>query len=285
MRKIGFSLEVFPPKTNVDVNEIYKSFDAFSVLKPDFISVTYGAGGSTQKMTKEISRDIQNVYKIPSVAHLTCVGATKTNISEILREFNDEGITRILAMRGDLPDGSRESLGDFQFATDLIEYINKTQNGKFDVFAACYPEGHCESSSLYQDLDIAKKKADLGVKTFISQLFFENDDFFNMRDAFAKRGINVPIQAGIMPLTNIRQILRIVTMCGAKLPKSLTKIIARFENNPAALYQAGLNYAAEQITHLLAEEVDGVHIYTMNNPKIAQSIHTAVLPVLEEVNK
>ena len=265
----GFSLEVFPPKDSVSVNEIYKSLGAFAVLEPDFISVTYGAGGGSRLLTKQISRDIQNNYGVAGVAHLTCVGATKENIGQILKELKADGVKKVLALRGDLP--ASEGLGDFKYASELIEFVNAA--GDFEVFAACYPEGHAESCNHEQDLRIAKIKFDLGVKLFISQLFFDNADFCKMKADMRAAGITSPVYAGIMPLTNVKQILRIVTLSGAKLPRKLTKIVSKFENNPDALYKAGLDYAAEQIADLISHGMDGVHLYTMNNPEIAKFIH------------
>ena len=263
-------MEVFPPKDTVSVNEIYRSLGEFASLKPDFISVTYGAGGSSRLLTTEISSAVQKLHAVNGVAHLTCVGATKENISGILKELKAEGIKRILALRGDLPKDSAAVFGDFRFASDLISFVKDF--GGFEIFAACYPEGHSESGSLAQDLKIAKLKHDLGVSTFISQLFFDNEDFFKMKSAMRAAGIDSPIYAGIMPLTNIKQVLRIVTLSGAKLPRKLTRIVAKFENNPESLFKAGLDYAAAQINALTEGGADGIHLYTMNNPKIAKFV-------------
>ena len=274
MTKLGFSLEIFPPKTSVDVTEIYNSFSSFALLKPDFISVTYGAGGSTKRLTKEISRDIQQNFNLASVAHLTCVGSSKENVKQILDEFSNEGISRILALRGDLPDSGEKNFGDFKYATDLIKFIS--DNGNFEIFAACYPEGHNENRDFNKDIEIAKIKSEMGVRVFVSQLFFENDDFLNMRNAMEQKGISASILAGIMPLTNAKQILRIVQLSGAKLPAKLTKLVAKYEHAPDSLFKAGLDFSIEQIESLQKANVDGIHLYTMNNPKIATYIHTNV---------
>lgn len=272
MNNVNFSLEVFPPKDNVAVAEIYGVLRKFATLKPNYISVTYGAGGSTQGLTAEISGYIQNTLNIPSVAHLTCVGATEQNINFVLDKLKETGVKRILALRGDLPDNC--VLGDFKYATDLIEKINSA--GGFDVYAACYPEGHSESRSFDFDVEIAKRKSDLGVKRFVSQMFFDNAEFYRMMDAYEKAGIKTPVCAGIMPITNVNQILRIVKLSGAKLPSTITKMVARFENNPAAFYQAGINYAVQQITDLIANGVEGIHLYSMNKPKTAEDIYKNV---------
>lgn len=277
MNNLQFSFEVFPPKDSVAVSEIYGALRQFALLKPDYISVTYGAGGSSQGLTAEISGFIINELKIPGVAHLTCVGATKQNISEALQKLKSLGVNRILALRGDLPEGT--VLGDFRYATDLIKFINDF--GGFEVYAACYPEGHSESKSFDFDVEVAKRKCDLGVKRFVSQLFYDNEDFYRMRDAFAKKGITVPISAGIMPITNAKQILRIVSLSGGKLPSGITKMVARFENNPQAFYQAGINYSVNQITDLIAGGVDGIHLYSMNKPKTAEDIYKNINTLLQ----
>lgn len=276
MKKTMFSLEVFPPKDSVAVEEIYNSLGQFALIKPDFISVTYGAGGSSQGLTAEISSYISTRLNIPSVAHLTCVGATKDNIGNILARLQSLGVKNILALRGDLPQG--ESLGDFKHATDLIEFINDF--GGFEVSAACYPEGHTESPDFEFDVEVAKRKYDLGVKRFVSQLFFDNEDFYRMAEEFKKAGIDAQISAGIMPVTNAKQIYRIVSLSGAKLPAKITKAVAKFENNPEALYQAGINYAVDQITDLVANGADGIHLYSMNKPKTATDIFNNIKNIL-----
>ncbi len=280
MTKIDFSIEVFPPKDNVGVEEIYKSLRQFAQLKPDYISVTYGAGGTSQGLTAEISSFIAKELSIPSVAHLTCVGATKENINFALQQLKLYGVKRILALRGDLPEGHK--LGDFKYATDLIEFINSF--GWFDVYAACYPEGHSQSPSYDFDIKVAKMKADLGVKRFVSQLFFDNDDFYRMRDEYAKAGVNVPISVGIMPLTNAKNILRMVSLSGCKLPAQVAKMIAKFGDNQEAFYQAGINYAISQITDLVSHGVDGIHLYSMNKPKTAEDIYKNIKIFLNEAS-
>lgn len=276
MNDVNFSMEVFPPKGNVVWEDVYNVLQQFAILKPDYISVTYGAGGSTQGLTAEISSYIENTLGIPSVAHLTCVGTTTDNINYTLNQFKEAGIKRILALRGDLPEN--HILGDFKHATDLIKSINCF--GGFDVFAACYPEGHSESKSFDFDIEVAKLKSDLGIKRFISQMFFDNTEFYRMMDAFEKAGIKTPVCAGIMPITNVKQILHIVKLSGAKLPAALTKMVARFENNPVAFYQAGINYAVQQITELVANGVEGIHLYSMNKPKTAEDIYRNIGVIL-----
>lgn len=278
MDKVKFSIEVFPPKEAVGLEQLYGVLGQFASLSPDFISVTYGAGGSSQRLTAEISGYIGRTLGIPGVAHLTCVGATKDNVREVLQQLKDEGVKNILALRGDLPEGC--VLGDFKYATDLIKFINDF--GGFDVYAACYPEGHSESPDYAFDVEVAKRKSDLGVKEFVSQLFYDNEDFYRMRDAFAKAGIKTPISAGIMPVTSAKNVLRIVTLSGGKLPSAITKAVARFENNPAALYRAGVNYSVQQISELIANGCEGIHLYAMNKPQTAQDIYDNVKDLFKE---
>lgn len=280
-KQILFSLEVFPPKDEVALADILKLMPEFTKLNPDYISVTYGAGGGTRTYTSQIASLVQNQYNIKSVAHLTSAGATRESVFNQLQELKQNNISTILALRGDLKEDGMHRLTDFKYATDLIKFIKDF--GGFNIYAACYPEGHSESDSYAKDIEVLKIKADLGVSRFISQLFFDNDDYFRMRECMDKMGINVPVQAGIMPLTNVKQILRIVYLSGAKLPTKLTKIVSRFENDPIAFRQAGLNYAVQQITDLIANGAEGIHLYCMNNPKTAEYIASGVKPLLGEV--
>ncbi|NCA66448.1 MAG: methylenetetrahydrofolate reductase [NAD(P)H] [Clostridia bacterium] len=270
-----FSIEVFPPKDNSEADKIFSRLAEFSALSPDYISVTYRKGG--EKFTGEVASYIQNELGIPGVAHLTCTWATRHNMLTTLDNLRQKGIKRILALRGDVNEEVKTK--DFRYATDLIEFIK--EYGGFEVFVTCYPEGHPDSRDFAEDLNIMKKKAELGVSNFVSQLFFDNSDFYRMVDSMREWGINTPVQAGIMPLTNIKQILRIVSLSGAKLPAKLTKMVQKFENNPEALYQAGLNYAVEQISDLLINGADGIHLYSMNNPKLANYIFESIRPIIK----
>lgn len=276
-----FSLEVFPPKDDVGIDAIYRNLYEFATFSPDYISVTYSAGGSGGTGTADIASVVQNTHKIKAVAHLTCMGETKESVSAILDTIKERGINTILALRGDNRENAK--LTDFKFATDLIEFIAK--RGDLEIYATCYPEGHPESSDLNQDIEVMRKKYDLGVRHFISQLFFDNDDFYKMRDEAKKAGVDCNIVAGIMPITNVKQILRTVSKCGAKIPAKLAKIINKFEDNPAAMRRAGLNYCVQQITDLIANEVSGIHLYAMNNPETARAIVDGVGTILKAVNK
>lgn len=269
-----FSIEVFPPKDDSEANKIYDRLKEFALLNPDYISVTYRKGG--EKFTAEVTSYIQNQLGIHGVAHLTCTWATRATMRDTLDKLKQKGITKILSLRGDLSEGVRTK--DFTYATDLIEFINSY--GGFDIYVACYPEGHPDSKNLSEDLMVMKKKADLGVKNFVTQLFFDNEDFYRMRDSMQAWGIDAKIQAGIMPLTNIRQILRIVSLSGVKMPAKLTKMVQKYESQPEALYQAGINYAIEQISDLLLNGTEGIHLYSMNNPRLAQTILASIRPLL-----
>ncbi|MDR0697266.1 MAG: methylenetetrahydrofolate reductase [Christensenellaceae bacterium] len=271
-----FSLELFPPKDTESLVSIYASMGRFKSVKPDYISVTYGAGGSDNHETVSIASDIKNKFGIESIAHLTCAGSTKQNIDKALEALKNGGVNNILALRGD----KSVELSEFKYATDLISYIN--DYGGFEVCATCYPEGHKESINIEEDFDVLKKKADLGVTHFISQLFFETSDFENMLEGMARRNIKVPAIAGIMPVTSAKQIMRMLKLSGARMPEKLGIILNRFESDKDAVRAAGINYAINLITELLAINVPGIHLYVMNNPDTAEIIHRAINPLLNK---
>lgn len=276
--KTVFSFEIFPPKKDGSIDTVYKTLDELVDLKPDFISVTYGAGGSLPGCsTREIVGIIKEKYHTESIAHLTCVNSTKEDIDRIIGEFERCGIENVLALRGDInPDIPPKK--DFLHASDLIAYMK--QRGDFSFSGACYPEGHTESANIDEDIENLRKKVDAGASHLISQLFFDNSFFYEFLEKARAKGINVPIEAGIMPCVNAKQIQRMVTMCGASLPHKFTKLIARYENNPNAMRDAGIAYAVDQIIDLAANGVDGIHLYTMNNPYIARKISESVMGVL-----
>ena len=262
------SFEIFPPKQTTSIESIYSTIDALAPLSPDFISVTYCAGGSTQGKTVQIASLLKNQYNITPLAHLTCVGGSKESMDQILDELEREGVHNILALRGDLPEGS--SLGDFSYASDLIKYIK--QRDSFDVAAACYPEKHIEALTLEEDIKHLQYKVDCGAELLISQLFFDNDAFYKWRENVRSQGIHTPIVAGIMPITSGKQLERMVTLCGASIPASIQNLIKAYNHNAQALKEAGIAYATMQIIDLLASGVDGIHLYTMNQADIAKRI-------------
>ena len=279
-----FSFEIFPPKKNGSIEAVYKTLDELTDLKPDFISVTYNAGGASSAggcpegcSTREIVCIIKEKYHTESIAHLNCVNSTREDIDRIIGEFERYGVENVLALRGDIsPDIPPKE--DFRHASELISYMKQRSGLSFS--GACYPEGHTESNSLDEDIENLKKKVDAGAEHLMSQLFFDNGHFYEFLEKARAAGINVPIEAGIMPCVNANQIQRMVTMCGASLPTKFTKMMARFENSPEAMRDAGIAYAIDQIIDLAANGVDGIHLYTMNNPYVAKKISKSVESVL-----
>jgi len=265
-----FSCEVFPPKPNMPIDTIYATLDGLKDIKPDFISVTYGAGGSgVNQTTRQIASIIENQYNIPAMAHMTCVAASREDVDFLMAGLKADGVENILVLRGDInPDVTPKN--DFKYASDLVSYIRA--NSDFGVSAACYPEGHLESPDLVSDIRHLKEKVDAGAQHLVSQLFFDNEDFFRFLERCRIAGINVPIEAGIMPVLSKASIQRMVSMCGASMPRRLTRILAKYGDHPDALMEAGIAYAIDQISDLIAGGVDGIHLYTMNNPDVARQI-------------
>ena len=265
------SFEIFPPKRDGDIKTIYNTLDELAVLKPDYMSVTYGAAGSEKgDKTIKIASAIKNKYQIEALAHLTCVGATSKEISEILNRFRNQNIENILALRGDIPIGKENKKREFDYASDLIKYIKK--NNDFAVGGACYPEPHIEAKSRISDIINLKKKVDNGADFLVTQLFFDNNYYYDFMKDIRSIDINVPVTVGIMPAINKRQIERMVTMCGTTLPVKFKKIFDKYEDNPEALKDAGIAYASEQIIDLISSGVDGIHLYVMNKPEIAKRL-------------
>lgn len=281
-KEVVFSFEIFPPKSTSSIETIYNTLEELKGLKPDFISVTYGAGGSTTKnKTCELSSLVKNKYNIEALAHLTCISSTKDEIDTILKDLQEEKINNILALRGDIsPDFNVR--GEFKYATELLNYIREKKD--FNLVAACYPEGHIEDSNLDKEILNMRNKVDNGASHFISQLFFNNDLFYNFMDKVQGAQINAPIQAGIMPVVNKRQIERIVTLCGASIPNKFLRIMERYEHNAEALRDAGIAYAVEQIVDLVSSGTKGIHLYTMNNPYVAKKISENLGCVIKSIN-
>lgn len=272
-RDTSISFEIFPPKADSSLDTIYETISDLALLRPDFISVTYGAGGSTSKKTVEIASLIQNTYNITALAHLTCVNSTKNEISNTLSLLKENNIENVLALRGDLPQDSNLNFPHdlhYKYASDLISEIKETQD--FSIGAACYPEGHMECSNKKLDLINLKRKVALGVDFLITQLFFDNNYYFDFIEKLYYLDINVPIVAGIMPVVNKNQIHRIAQLSGAKIPEKFKRIMDKYEHNSEALKEAGIAYATEQIIDLISSGIKGIHIYTMNKPEIAKNI-------------
>ncbi len=273
------SFEIFPPKTTYPMETIFETLEKLRGLSPDFISVTYGAGGSSQGHTVEIASRVKKDFGIESIAHLTCVTSTKDTIREMLQNIKDSGIENILALRGDIPDSFMQDKNwkpEYKYAYELIDEIRDF--GGFSIGAACYPEGHVETRNKVDDLKYLKQKVDHGVDFLVTQLFFDNELFYQFREKMDLVGIEKPVIAGILPVLNINQVKRIQEISGCNMPPKFLRILDRYEHDPKSLQEAGIAYAVDQIVDLLSFGIDGVHIYTMNKPeptrRIMESIST-----------
>lgn len=264
------SFEIFPPKKEEALKNIDGTLEMLCDLHPDFISVTFGAGGSSRdNKTVEIAKKIKDNYGIEPLVHITCLQYDKKEISEILKELEAVGIENVLALRGDV-NPNFPMKHDFRYANELVEFI-KTQ-GNFSISGGCYPETHLEAPDAVTDIRNLKRKVDTGTGHLISQLFFENEMFYSFYEKTRIAGIDVPIDAGVMPVTNKAQVERMVNTCGASLPPKFERILHKYEDNREALLDAGMAYTINQIVDLIAHDVDGVHIYTMNNTSVAKRI-------------
>jgi methylenetetrahydrofolate reductase (NADPH) len=268
-RKTVCSFEIFPPKPDMPVETVYNTLEALRDLKPDYISVTYGAGGSQSKRTAEIAALIKNKYGVEPLPHLTALYQTEEGVLQFAEALQNAGIENVLALRGDRVAGAEPS-GVFRYASDLTAFLKN--NTSLNIVGAGYPEGHYESPSISIDIENLARKVQAGVTHINTQLFFDNEDFYAFLDRARAAGITVPIQAGIMPIINKRQIDRIISLSGAKIPAGLARIIARYADNPEAFMSAGIAYATAQLVDLLAQGIDGVHLYIMNRPDVARKI-------------
>lgn len=279
-KKPVFSLEIFPPKRKSNLDSIYDTVEKLAVCEPDFISVTYGAGGNiADNSTCEIASNIKKKYGIETVAHLTCVNSTKEDVKEMIGRFADADIENVLALRGDIV--SEEDIKtDFKHANELAIEVQRKCSDNLEILGACYPEGHYESRSLDEDIQNLKYKIGAGVKVLITQLFFDNQVFYEFVGKARLMGIDVPVSAGIMPIVNSRQIEKTVALSGASLPHKFTKMIGLYENDAEGLFEAGIEYAVEQIRDLITNGTDGIHVYTMNNPKVALKVYENIKDLL-----
>ena len=266
-----FTLEVFPPKRNAPVGTIYDTLDGLEGLNPDFISVTYGHGThSDRTATARIAHTISKEYGIPAVAHLTALYSDKAKIDEALDMFEEAGVSAVLALRGDYIDGE-QLVGEFNHASDLVSYIRSVKPD-FKVFGACYPGGHYQADSLDQDIENLKIKVDAGVTHLISQLFYDNEDFYRFLDKARAAGITVPIEAGIMPVRGAKSVRRMAERNASRIPDKLNTLLNKWGDDIQSLRAAGILYASEQIADLVAHDVDGVHLYSMNHPATTRRI-------------
>lgn len=268
---VTISCEMFPPKQVILLDKYKETAAKMAALKPAYLSCTYGATGGTSDYTVEISETI-NACGVPAVAHLTCASSTKEKVRSVIGELKERGIDNILALRGDIPENADFPLpNQYHHAIELIEEI-KASNGDFCIGAACYPEGHPEAASVDEDLVHLKEKVDAGVDYLTTQMFFDNNIYYNFMFKALRKGIDVPVVPGIMPVTNSNQIKRIGLLSGNLVPPKFLRIVERFADNPNAMKQAGIAYATEQIIDLVANGVNHVHIYSMNKPDVLEAI-------------
>ncbi len=276
-KKKTLSFEVFPPKKEEEFNDAFEVMDKLSALCPDFISVTYGAGGSRSKKTLDIAGYIQNTLHTDALAHMTCVGSTVSSIDENIREMKIRGIRNILALRGDRPQAMSDEqyrAREFEHATDLMRHLSGSLS--LTLAGACYPEKHYEAADFATDLSYLKRKEEAGARFFISQLFFDNDCFYRFVEAARRIGVSAPILPGVMPITSVKQITTSISLSGTSVPKTLSDMIANYGGKPDELRKAGIEFAVRQIRELTAHGADGIHIYTMNRPKTTKEIVEAV---------
>ena len=271
----SLSFEVFPPNPAVGNDKIIAALKDMQDLAPHFISVTASNNKfNIKETTVRLADYIQNDLEIPTIAHLPAIYLTKDKVAETIADLDKVGVQKILALRGDIIPGV-EPQKDFRYATDLIEFI-KEQAPHFDIVGACYPEGHPDSPNQISDIQNLKRKVDAGCSSLVTQLFFDNERFYDFQDKCTLAGIDVPIHAGIMPILNRNQALRLLKTCeNIHLPRKFKAILDKYENDPESLRAAGLAYAVDQIVDLVTQDVAGVHLYTMNNAETAQYIHQA----------
>lgn len=279
--KVSFSCEVFPPKIGAELVRYKEIIDEIAELNPAYMSVTCGAGGTTVGHAIDIAKEVQCVKGVTALAHLTCIASDRERIKNTLDELKTLGIENILALRGDIPQGSDYVHSkDYMHASDLIKDIKSY--GDFCVGGACYPEGHPESASLEKDIDNIKIKVDNGCDFLNTQMFFDNNILYSYMFHLLKKGVDVPVVAGIMPITNVKQAQNVAKLSGNFLPRKFVNIVEKFGNNPLAMKQAGIAYATEQIIDLIANGVKNIHLYTMNKPDIAATIMSNLSEIINK---
>lgn len=276
--KPTLSFEVFPPKTSDKFERVKQATEEIAALKPDFMSITYGAGGGTSDFTADIAANIQKNYGVPTLAHLTCVSSSKEKVHSVIENLKAKKIENILALRGDIPEGLDLEKLDYRYASELIDDI--IAEGDFCIGGACYPETHPEAVNSFEDIKNLKIKVDKGCSFLTTQMFFDNDVLYNFMYRIREAGINVPVVAGIMPVTSPAQIKKIISISDAALPQRFVRIVDRYGSNPEAMWQAGIAFATEQIIDLYANGVGAVHIYSMNKPDVARQIMANVSSII-----
>ena len=282
--KLTISFEVFPPKSDTSFESVKNATEEIAKLHPSFMSVTYGAGGGTSHYTLDIAKNINETYNVPTIAHLTCVSSTRETVLEKLKGFKDANIKNIMALRGDLPHDlvncDRSTL-DYRYAIELIKDI-KEFNPDFCIGGACYPEVHPESKDMDEDLTHLKEKVDAGCSFLTTQMFFENELFYDFLYKARKKGISIPIIPGIMPITSSKYVEKSISLSGSYMPTRLKNLINKFGADDTSMKQVGINYATEQIIDLFANGINHVHIYSMNKPEVARSIQNNLSDILKE---
>lgn len=272
------SFEVFPPKTSQSFETVRQATEEIAALKPDFMSVTYGAGGGTSEYTVTIADNIQRTYNVPTLAHMTCVSSSKEKVMQVTDQLIEKNIQNILALRGDIPKNFDIDSASYRYAGELVRDIRS--RGNFCIGGACYPESHPESESSFTDLRYLKEKVESGMEFLTTQMFFDNNVLYNFIYRARAAGIHVPIVAGIMPVTNAAQIKKIMEISHSALPQRFIRIVDRYGSNPQAMMQAGIAFATAQIIDLYANGVPAVHVYSMNNPSVARQIKENLSSIL-----
>ena len=277
---VTLSFEVFPPKTEANFQSVYQAAMNVAALKPSYMSVTYGAGGSTRGNTVTIAKDIQDKMGVEAIAHLTCVGAAREDIRQTLSELQAAGIENILALRGDRPKNFEgDPFVDFRYASELVEEIKAF--GDFCVGGACYPEGHVDALNKKSDIENLKRKVEAGCEYLTTQMFFDNNIYYNFLYRIREAGITVPVIPGIMPITRVNQVKTACALSGCNVPERFRNLVDHFGENPLAMQQAGIAYATDQIIDLIANGVRHIHVYSMNKPEVAAGIQRNLSEILK----